>query len=57
VTLEELGRGAGSLIVNSMAYQQTYKDVLRYRRFPNDLLVGAPGGRMDALRTLLRNGN
>jgi spermidine synthase len=43
--------------LNSMAYQQTYKDVLKYRRFPDDLLVGAPGGRMDALRTLLHNGN
>jgi spermidine synthase len=43
--------------LNSMAYQQTYKDVLKYRRFPDDLLVGAPGGRMDALRTLLRSGN
>jgi spermidine synthase len=39
--------------LNSMAYQQTYKDILKYRRFPEDLLVGAPGGRMDALRTLL----
>jgi len=41
--------------LNSMAYQQTYKDVLNYRRFPEDLLVGAPGGRMDALRTMLHN--
>ncbi|MBV8846511.1 MAG: SAM-dependent methyltransferase [Bryobacterales bacterium] len=40
--------------LNSMAYQQTYKTILKYRRFPEDLLVGAPGGRMDALRTLLR---
>jgi spermidine synthase len=40
--------------LNSMAYQQTYKDILRYRRFPDDLLTGAPGGRMDALRTLLK---
>jgi len=39
--------------LNSMAYQRTYKDILKYRRFPEDLLVGAPGGRMDALRTLL----
>ena len=39
--------------LNSMAYQQTYKDILKYRRFPENLLVGAPGGRMDALRTLL----
>jgi spermidine synthase len=42
--------------VNSMAYQRTYKDILRYRRFPEDLLVGAPGGRMDALATLLSAG-
>ena len=39
--------------LNSMAYQRTYKDILKYRRFPEDLFVGAPGGRMDALRTLL----
>lgn len=39
--------------LNSMAYQATYKEILKYRRFPSDLLVGAPGGRMDALRTLL----
>ena len=39
--------------LNSMAYQRTYKEILKYRRFPEDLLVGAPGGRMDALRTLL----
>ncbi|HEY7333465.1 MAG TPA: SAM-dependent methyltransferase [Bryobacteraceae bacterium] len=39
--------------LNSMAYQQTYKDILKYRRYPEDLLTGAPGGRMDALRTLL----
>jgi spermidine synthase len=39
--------------LNSMAYQQTYKDILKYRRFPENLLVGAQGGRMDALRTLL----
>jgi spermidine synthase len=43
--------------LNSMAYQRTYKDILKYRQFPDDLLVGAPGGRMDALRTLLHNGN
>jgi hypothetical protein len=36
-----------------MAYQRTYQDILKYRRFPEDLLVGAPGGRMEALRTLL----
>ena len=39
--------------LNSMAYQGTYKEILRYRRFPENLLVGSPGGRMDALRTLL----
>ena len=39
--------------LNSMAYQRTYKDILKYRRFPDDLLVGTPGGRMDALRTLI----
>jgi spermidine synthase len=39
--------------LNSMAYQRTYKDILKYRRFPEDLIVGAPGGRMDALHTLL----
>jgi spermidine synthase len=43
--------------LNSMAYQQTYKEILKYRRFPEDLLVGAPGGRMDALRTLLSAAN
>ena len=40
--------------LNSMAYQRTYKDILRYRRFPEGLLVGT-GGRMDALRTLLHS--
>ena len=40
--------------LNSMAYQQTYKDILKYRRFPDSFFVGTPGGRMDALRTLLR---
>jgi spermidine synthase len=39
--------------LNSMAYQGTYKEILKYRRFPENLLVGSPGGRMDALRTLL----
>jgi spermidine synthase len=39
--------------LNSMAYQRTYKEILNYRRFPEDLLVGKPGGRMDALRTML----
>jgi spermidine synthase len=43
--------------LNSMAFQQTYKEILKYRRFPEDLLVGTPGGRMDALRTLLSASN
>jgi spermidine synthase len=43
--------------LNSMAYQRTYKDILKYRRFPDDLLIGAPGGRMDALHTLLNSRN
>jgi len=43
--------------LNSMAYQRTYKEILKYRRFPEDLLVGTPGGRMDALRTLLNASN
>jgi spermidine synthase len=43
--------------LNSMAYQKTYKEILKHRRFPEDLLVGAPGGRMDALRTLLSGSN
>jgi spermidine synthase len=38
--------------VNSMAYAAVYKEILRYRRFPDGLLVGS-GGRMDALRTLI----
>ena len=43
--------------LNSMAYQRTYKEILKYRRFPEDLLIGLPGGRMDALRTLLNAAN
>jgi spermidine synthase len=39
--------------LNSMAYQRTYREILGYRKFPNGLLVGS-GGRIDALRTLLR---
>lgn len=39
--------------VNSMAFQGIYRDILTYRRFPEGFLVGT-GGRMDALRTLLR---
>jgi spermidine synthase len=38
--------------LNSMAFQRIYKDILRYRRFPEDIITGT-GGRMDALRTLL----
>ena len=38
--------------LNSMANQTIYRTILRYRRFPEGLLVGT-GGRMDALRTLL----
>ena len=37
--------------------QRTDKEILKYRRFPEDLLVGTPGGRMDALRTLLSASN
>jgi len=40
--------------LNSMAYQRTYRDILQFRQFPKGLLTGSPGGRMDALRTLLR---
>jgi len=43
--------------LNSMAYQRTYKEILKYRRFPEDMMVGTPGGRMDALRTLLNASN
>jgi spermidine synthase len=43
--------------LNSMAFQQTYKEILKYRRFPEDLFIGTPGGRMDALRTLLTASN
>jgi spermidine synthase len=39
--------------LNSMAYQRTYQEILRYRRFPEGMIVGT-GGRIDALRTLLR---
>ena len=39
--------------VNSMAFQGIYRDILAHRRFPEGFLVGT-GGRMDALRTLLR---
>ena len=39
--------------LNSMAFQGIYRNILAYRRFPEGVLVGS-GGRMDALRTLLR---
>ena len=39
--------------LNSMAFQGIYRQILSYRRFPEGLLVGSAGGRMDALRTIL----
>jgi len=39
--------------LNSMSYQKVYRNILAYRKFPDGLLVGS-GGRIDALRTLLR---
>src|SRR5205823_8174217 len=39
--------------LNSMAFQQIYRTILGYRKFPDGLFVGS-SGRMDALRTLLR---
>jgi spermidine synthase len=39
--------------VNSMAFQKVFADVLRYRKFPDDLFHGSEG-RIEALRTLLR---
>jgi len=36
-----------------MSYQKVYRNILAYRKFPDGLLVGS-GGRIDALRTLLR---
>jgi spermidine synthase len=39
--------------LNSMAFQGIYRQILRYRRFPEGVLIGSPGGRMDALHTLL----
>ena len=41
--------------LNSMAYPKIYKQVLSYRKFPEDLLIGSVE-RMNALRTLLRAG-
>jgi spermidine synthase len=38
--------------LNSMAYAGIYRDIVKYRRFPEGLLVGS-GGRIDALRTLI----
>ncbi|HXP85891.1 MAG TPA: hypothetical protein VN841_14300 [Bryobacteraceae bacterium] len=38
--------------LNYAMEQKIYRDVLRYRKFPDNLLVGN-GGRIDALRTLL----
>jgi spermidine synthase len=40
--------------LNSMAFQSIYFQMLTYRVFPDDLVVGSQG-RMDALRVLLRN--
>ena len=39
--------------LNSMAFQQIYRTILSYRKFPEGLFVGSTG-RMGALRTLLR---
>jgi spermidine synthase len=39
--------------LNSMSYQATYRKIRQYRRFPDGLLTGAPGGRLGALRTLI----
>jgi spermidine synthase len=38
--------------LNAMADQRIYREVLRYRKFPEGFFLGS-GGRMDALRTLL----
>jgi spermidine synthase len=42
--------------LNSMDFPKIYRDMLVYRKFPEGLIEGAPGGRMDALRTLVRPG-
>jgi spermidine synthase len=42
--------------LNSMSFTKIYRDMLTYRKFPENLIEGAPGGRMDALRTLVRPG-
>jgi spermidine synthase len=39
--------------VNSMAFQKVFADVLRYRKFPDDLFHGSEA-RIEVLRTLLR---
>jgi spermidine synthase len=39
--------------LNSMSHPKIYQDILSYRDFPQELFTGS-GGRMDALRTLLR---
>ncbi len=39
--------------LNSMAYQKIYSDILAYRNFPEGMIAGT-GGRIDALRTLIR---
>ena len=40
--------------VNSMAFQKVFADVVRYRKFPEDLFHGSEA-RLAALRTLLRS--
>jgi spermidine synthase len=40
--------------LNSMRYPRIYRDILAFRRFPEDLITGSSGGRMEALRLLLR---
>src|SRR5439155_12721010 len=40
--------------MNSMAFQKVFADVVRYRKFPDDLFHGSQA-RLDALRTLLRS--
>ena len=42
--------------LNSMSFPKIYRDMLTYRKFPEGFIEGAPGGRMDALRTLVRPG-
>lgn len=39
--------------LNSMETPKIYRDILTHRKFPEGLLIGT-GGRMDALRTLIR---